>query len=356
MTTPKSNITGTTSSSFDISNVTLKVDNGNLYVIFENGAQFAITPTTRDTATQWISGVGNPNKSTGLDHDFYLNATTGQYFEKVNDQWILAGSLAGPIGPIGPTGPHGPTGPTGPKGESVAGPTGPMGGGGPTGPTGASIIGPTGPTGVKGATGSIGPTGPTGASIIGPTGPAGILGATGPTGASIVGPTGPTGASIIGPTGPTGASIVGPTGPTGLLGATGPTGASIVGPTGPTGVKGATGPTGPTGPSYEGKFVDLGNVSGNVTINHQNGVTQRLQIVGNTNLSLTGWPVFGVMSDLVLEMHDAGSYVVQWPNLKWIRFDGSIQSSPTRSLQEFGPDWIVLWSYDQGINVYARFV
>ena len=114
--------------------------------------------------------LGNIGDGYLVEGDLYI-------WSDLNQEWVLAGPIQGPVGPTGPQGEIGPTG------ASITGPTGATGAtgpeGGPTGPTG--VEGPTGPTGPTGADSAV--TGPTGSvGPTGPTGPDGQLGATGPTG------------------------------------------------------------------------------------------------------------------------------------------------------------------------------
>lgn len=201
----KSNISGTTSSAFQIANVILKAGNNKLTIAFEGGTEVEIDSNSNLAAARWYTGDGAPHQDLGLNGDFYLNNLTNVYFEKTMDGWVVAGTLGGPTGPIGPQGPTGPPG--------------------------------TGIQGIQGQPGEQGPIGPTGPQ--GPTGPMGLQGVVGQQGNP--GPTGPFGST--GPTGPQGA--LGPTGPQGLLGPTGPQGAI-----GPTGLQGDTGPTGPQGSPF----------------------------------------------------------------------------------------------------------
>jgi hypothetical protein len=62
----------------------------------------------------WYQGTTAPAAGTGVVGDWYINTTTGAYYQKTaTSTWTLQGNLTGPQGPIGPTGPQGPTGATG---------------------------------------------------------------------------------------------------------------------------------------------------------------------------------------------------------------------------------------------------
>lgn len=129
-------------------------------------------------AGSWFVGTTVPSVELGEDGSFYLRSTNGDFYEKVDDLWVLRGSFIGPAGPAGATGPEGPEGPTGPQGDP--GPAGADGADGAVGP-----VGPTGPTGPQGDTGDTGPAGATGdTGATGPEGPEGPVGDTGPMGPS----------------------------------------------------------------------------------------------------------------------------------------------------------------------------
>jgi Collagen triple helix repeat (20 copies) len=270
-----------------------------------------LTTVLDSAASKWLTGSAPPLSAAGQPNDLFLDAATGDVYQKESAGWTLVTNITGPAGSQGPAGVPGPagndgatglTGPQGPQGVAGAvGPQGPVGTSGPkgdigpqgpqglTGATGAQ--GPAGPAGPKGDTGAQGPAGPAGAKgDIGPQGQTGATGATGPAGpvgatgaqgqtgatgaagpkgdlgtqgpAGPAGPPGPQGltgatgaAGPVGPTGATGAQgtagAIGPAGPAGATGATGPTGATgsqgPVGAIGPTGPAGATGPAGPQG-------------------------------------------------------------------------------------------------------------
>lgn len=85
---------------------------------------------------KWYTGTTAPDPAVGVVGDWYLNSTSGVYFEKTGTStWTIVGSLKGPTGPAGAQGPAGPTGATGPQGP--AGPTGETGPQGPKGDPGA---------------------------------------------------------------------------------------------------------------------------------------------------------------------------------------------------------------------------
>lgn len=115
------------------------------------------------TVPTWRTGAGAPPDVLGRNGDFYLDSTTGFYYERTAGVYVLTANLRGAAGANG-----------------APGATGPRGATGATGATGAasSVPGPTGATGPPGSTGPAGPTGATGA-----TGPQGIQGIQGPQGA-----------------------------------------------------------------------------------------------------------------------------------------------------------------------------
>jgi hypothetical protein len=68
----------------------------------------------------WYAGTGAPGTIAGSrNQDFYVDTTTGNYYELVVGTWTLEGTIAaGQTGPAGPTGPTGLTGPTGATGAT----------------------------------------------------------------------------------------------------------------------------------------------------------------------------------------------------------------------------------------------
>lgn len=65
----------------------------------------------------WHVGSGAPAASLGRLGDFYLDADTGDVYEKTSTTvWTLVANIEGPTGPQGPQGATGATGPTGPAG------------------------------------------------------------------------------------------------------------------------------------------------------------------------------------------------------------------------------------------------
>lgn len=243
----------------------------------------------------WLSGTSAPATNLGVQNDFYINTSTGDYYKKTGlTTWTFQTNLTGPIGPQGLTGQTGAQGIQGPQG--TAGINGTNGANGLNGATWLS--GTTMPSGTLGVqndfyintsngdyfkktgfaawtfqtnlTGSMGPQGPAG-----PQGLQGAQGLIGQTGAQ--GLQGPQGAAGIngtnGTNGLNGATwLSGTTVPSGALGVqndfyintsngdyykktgfttwtfqtnlTGPTGPQ--GPAGPQGVQGIQGLTGQT--------------------------------------------------------------------------------------------------------------
>lgn len=143
---------------------------------------------------KWFSGAGVPSTATGIVGDWYLDTSTGDYYEKLSAVlWTLRGNLKGPAGSQGPTGPTGSTGAPGSVGP--AGTPGALwyvsGVGGVNDPadvasphTGDQFLYPNsgdvfsrtssawvysgnikGPTGAAGPTGPKGDTGPAGGGI-----------------------------------------------------------------------------------------------------------------------------------------------------------------------------------------------
>jgi hypothetical protein len=54
--------------------------------------------------SQIYTGAGSPSGGLGIDGDFYINVTTGDYYQKSGGLWLLKGNLVGPQGPTGSNG------------------------------------------------------------------------------------------------------------------------------------------------------------------------------------------------------------------------------------------------------------
>jgi hypothetical protein len=140
--------------------------------------------------TRWLTGAGAPTAGVGEVGNFYLNSTTGDFFEKVTESsWALRGSLRGPQGLQGNTGDQGPQGDQG-----IQGPEGDPGAPGSKWWVGTG--GPAAGLGIEGdfhldvTTGNVSlKTGPLAwtvqGSILGPVGPEGPEGPQGPDGTLI---------------------------------------------------------------------------------------------------------------------------------------------------------------------------
>jgi hypothetical protein len=141
-------------------------DNPDGYLVVQRNLEFLrdVVDTVASTSgggEAWFSGTTAPTAGIGQIGDWYINSTTGDFYEKTGAAtWVLRGSMKGPTGAQGPTGLTGATGPQGPIGNTGA--TGSQGPIGNTGPQG--IQGVKGDTGNTGATGPAGATGPTGAT------------------------------------------------------------------------------------------------------------------------------------------------------------------------------------------------
>jgi hypothetical protein len=103
--------------------------------------------------------------------------------------------------------------------------------------------------------------------------------------------------------------------------------------------------------------VDAGTVStGTVTLNHAQGDAKKITVGGAITIALSNWPASGNFAQYVLEVVNGGSAAITWPTMNWVTSTGAVQSTPTRTLQTSGVDWIVIWSCDGGETVYARFI
>lgn len=59
----------------------------------------------------WRSGSGTPSDALGHDGDFYLDADTGDVYERADGTYALVANISGPRGSPGDRGPAGPPGP-----------------------------------------------------------------------------------------------------------------------------------------------------------------------------------------------------------------------------------------------------
>jgi hypothetical protein len=51
------------------------------------------------TGSRIYSAAGVPSSGLGIDNDFYINSSNGDYYLKVSGSWVLQGNLTGPAGP-----------------------------------------------------------------------------------------------------------------------------------------------------------------------------------------------------------------------------------------------------------------
>lgn len=63
-----------------------------------------LTGATGAPGSQIYSAPGAPSGGLGVNTDFYVNETNGDFYLKVAGVWVLQGNLTGPQGPIGFTG------------------------------------------------------------------------------------------------------------------------------------------------------------------------------------------------------------------------------------------------------------
>jgi hypothetical protein len=113
------------------------------------------------TGSEILFGTGAPSNGAGADSDVYVDADTGDVYQKLAGSWTLEDNIMGPAGPQGPQGDPGVDG-----ADGATGPAGPTGATGPAGPTGATgPVGATGPQGPAGADGADGTDGAPGSQI-----------------------------------------------------------------------------------------------------------------------------------------------------------------------------------------------
>lgn len=111
-------------------------------------------PITEIISGKILTGKSDPVLDS-VNGNLYINLTSNDLFQFINNEWTKVGNIQGIQGPRGPqglTGSMGPQGPVGPQG--VQGIQGPQGITGSTGPQG-----PIGPQGIQGIQGPVGETG-----------------------------------------------------------------------------------------------------------------------------------------------------------------------------------------------------
>lgn len=122
-------------------------------------------------------------------------------------------------------------------------------------------------------------------------------------------------------------------------------------------VTGAPGVQGVSGANST--YADKGTVaSGTVTFNQAAAQNQRLQVGGALTIATAGWPA-GALGIMLLELVNAGAFVVTWPTVRWVLADGTYTttfSANTVTLQAAGSDFVTLWSRDGGATVYGKIV
>jgi hypothetical protein len=140
--------------------------------INRSGDRVVITaiPPEGFTGTVWRAGNGAPDNGTGVDGDFYLDATTGDVYERVEGEYAAVANIKGATGATGSTGAAGADGATWTAGAEV--PDNSSGSDGDfflldtgvvyekiAGTWTATSINLTGPQGPQGETGEQGPQG-----------------------------------------------------------------------------------------------------------------------------------------------------------------------------------------------------
>ncbi len=88
----------------------------------------------------------------------------------------------------------------------------------------------------------------------------------------------------------------------------------------------------------------LGNVTGTMTINLENGNYVTATLTGSvTVLAINNWPATGTLGSLTLELAPAGNTVV-WTGVTWVGDEPTLGSTV---------DFVVLWSRTAGATIYA---
>lgn len=107
--------------------------------------------------------------------------------------------------------------------------------------------------------------------------------------------------------------------------------------------------------NYKMERIDKGSIgSGTVSFNLVSGNQQRLQVSGDLSITFSNWNNTSKFEEIMIEIINGGSASITWPSVLWIKSDGTTQSTPTRSLQTSGTDWLVFWSRDGGNTIYGK--
>jgi hypothetical protein len=109
----------------------------------------------------------------------------------------------------------------------------------------------------------------------------------------------------------------------------------------------------------DGFFLDLGNVSGAVSINVASAKAQRFTPTANTTLTFTNWPAVGFVGELLLQVVNAGSKLDGVTAVNWILPDGTTTSNFSNTgvtLQSSGIDFLTLWTLNGGSTVYGKVI
>lgn len=106
---------------------------------------------------------------------------------------------------------------------------------------------------------------------------------------------------------------------------------------------------------FNTKWLDLGTaVSGTVTFDRSAGQAQRVQIGGNVTLAFSNFPAAGTRGDIEIEIVNGNSSTLTWPAaMRFIKADGTTSTTPFRTLQTTGSDFMKVWSRDGGTTIYA---
>jgi hypothetical protein len=99
-------------------------------------------------------------------------------------------------------------------------------------------------------------------------------------------------------------------------------------------------------------------------LNWRNGKYQRwAPNTGAQTLSITNWPVSGLMGELFIKGVNLGAATITWPTITWVKPDGShtttfsdYLTAAGAALQSSGTDFIYLWTDDGGATIYGKLV
>jgi hypothetical protein len=110
-------------------------------------------------------------------------------------------------------------------------------------------------------------------------------------------------------------------------------------------------------------FLDKGD-SGTTTQNlaYTAAEHQRIRATGNFTITTSGWPVSGLLGEILLELvGDGTGRTITWPTINWIKSDGTLTTTfglngVTLVTANNAPNFCLLWTRDAGTTIYGKWM